>query len=63
MTISENVLNQIKGDSTHETSGKGSIGSNLIIDLDQSLSDNHRNLSPSQGILQSILQDDLSRCS
>lgn len=43
---------------THETSGEGLVGSDLSIDLDESLLDNSSNFSAGKSVLQSVSKED-----
>ena len=46
---------------THEARGVGVVGANLVVDLDQALHDDRRDLTTSERILQAVAQEDVER--
>ena len=46
---------------THEASWVGRVGPDLVVDLDQSLHDNSGDFTASQGILQTVAEEDGER--
>ena len=46
---------------THEASGVGRVGPDLLVDLNQPLHDNRDNLPASQSILQPVAEEDCER--
>jgi len=43
---------------THESSGEGLVGSDLSVDLDETLLDNGGDLTAGKGVLQSVTKED-----
>ena len=63
-------LEMMRNRRTHETSRVGLVGSDLVVNHDESLLDDERDLSTGEGVLQSVSKEDLntttigiSRCS
>lgn len=58
---SEVLTSLLELDDIHEASGEGGVGSDLAVDLDQSLHENGVDLSTVQGVLETVSQEDDER--
>jgi hypothetical protein len=58
---SEVLAGLLELDDIHEASGESGVGSDLAVDLDQSLHENGVNLSAVQGVLETVSQEDDER--
>ena len=57
----EVLVGAVDGDNVHESSGEGSIGSDLSVDFDNALHQDHGDFLVGQGILEAISEDDDQR--
>jgi hypothetical protein len=48
-----------RGERTHEPGGVGLVGADLVVDLDEALLDDERNLTAGQGVLEAVADEDL----